>query len=67
MKTQIKFPLTVEKYLSPALGKQDKLSNQDENTRPAGEIAIGFKDLEDSTSDGQVNPRKKANPRLRIL
>jgi hypothetical protein len=67
MKTQIKFPLTLDNHLNPALGKQDSLLSQDEINYSSGKAASEFTDLEVPTSNGRVNSRRKENPRLRIL
>jgi hypothetical protein len=67
MKTQIKFPLTLDNHLNPALGKKDNLLSQDDINYSSGKAADEFTDLGAPTSNGQVNSRRKANPRLRIL
>ncbi len=67
MKNQIKFPLTLDNYLSPSLGKQDKVFNQDQVQYFSGKEDNGFSDLQNPLNNGQANSRKKANPRLRIL
>jgi hypothetical protein len=67
MKNQIKFPLTLDNYLSPSLGKQDKVFNQDQVQYLSGKEDTGFSDLQNPLNNGQANSRKRANPRLRIL
>lgn len=67
MKTQIKFPLTLDNHLNAALGKQDNLLSQDHINYSSGKAASEFTDLEVPTSNGRVNSSRKANPRLRIL
>lgn len=67
MKNQIKFPLTLDSYLSPSLGKQDKVFNQDQVQYLSQQEDRAFSDLQTPLNNGQANSRKKANPRLRIL
>jgi hypothetical protein len=68
MKNQIKFPLTLDSYLNPSLGKQDKVFGQDQVQYLSVKEDAQFGDLQSPlTNDGQANSRKKSNPRLRIL
>jgi hypothetical protein len=67
MKNQIKFPLTLDNYLSPSLGKQDKVFNQEQVQYRSGKEGASFSDLQTPLNNGQTSSRKKSNPRLRIL
>ena len=67
MKNQIKFPLTLDNYLPHALGKQDTIVSQNSSSLLADKAPVGFSNLNNPVSGTQLNRRKKANPRLRIL
>jgi hypothetical protein len=67
MKNQIKFPLTLDNYLNPSLGKQDRIISQDQVNYLSDKGSNSLTDLPNPVSSTQIKSRKKANPRLRIL
>jgi hypothetical protein len=67
MKNQIKFPLTLDNYLNPSLGKQDRIFSQDQVNYLSDDRTNAFTDIPNPVSSTQLKAKKKANPRLRIL
>lgn len=67
MKTQIKYPLTLDNYLNPVLGKQDRIFSQEQIDHPSDRGSNSFSDLQVPISKNPSKSKKKANPRLKIL
>jgi hypothetical protein len=67
MKTQIKFPLTLDNYLSPTLGKQERIFNQEQMGFNDENGSNDLPDLQNPVSSTELKSKKKLNPRLKFL
>jgi hypothetical protein len=67
MKNQIKFPLTLDNYLNPSLGKQERIFSQEQVNFLSDKGTNSFTDLPNPISSTQIKAKKKANPRLKFL
>lgn len=67
MKNHIKFPLTLDNYLNPVLGKQDRIFSQEDFDHIAGKGSNSFSDVQQPNTTTPLKSKKKGNPRLRIL